>query len=527
MRWVLKLAGISLLALILWLSLPSKFITHPYLISHDTHTYTNAPGISEGFSLNNFSNSLRTPGYPLFLFVVTLGEIPHPDTIIRVLCGADYFSKNSDCDKAAAQLNADVTVKLSPLVYGLSQRTSELFQRAITTSRFLFVFSLLMLFLSLTERSNVLLALLSVVFVTNSMRLTEFTLFQDVVATESLFPAIFFLYIAAILTYLNSGRAAWALLATLLALFSGLVRPALLYLPILHLVIVLPVAVYRREWIFAALGLLLTSAMFSWLFWWSPVTYFSATSYENDLLRTAVISDQATIDCVSDPSEKALLTAYLRSINGATSAKRSDGVERYYVQRYFDFALANSYRIDNFAVADSLGIAGKEHPIYQEPGLALRDGQIPTELIHRMLRSAKACNVGKTIEFTAIKLAMMLGLTPDLSPVHAPRFFFRSPWVFVESVLLILSAMGVAIVNRDGWRLGAISISPAIYFGTILIVAFEQGGEARYSYIVEPLFVFSAAVSASYLIEKWLTRGRHHSLFGRRVRVLRPQTPLS
>jgi len=267
--------------------------------------------------------------------------------------------------------------------------------------------------------------------------------------------------------------------------------------------------------------------MFSWLFWWSPVTYFSATSYENDLLRTAVISDQATIDCVSDPSEKALLTAYLRSINGATSAKRSDGVERYYVQRYFDFALANSYRIDNFAVADSLGIAGKEHPIYQEPGLALRDGQIPTELIHRMLRSAKACNVGKTIEFTAIKLAMMLGLTPDLSPVHAPRFFFRSPWVFVESVLLILSAMGVAIVNRDGWRLGAISISPAIYFGTILIVAFEQGGEARYSYIVEPLFVFSAAVSASYLIEKWLTRGRHHSLFGRRVRVLRPQTPLS
>src|SRR5262245_45332247 len=98
-----RLAGLfGLVSIILIAAFQTGFFAREYRISHDTWTYSNLPGLSEGFSLRNFSSELRPPGMGLFFAAVTLGKLPRRDAISFVICGDSVFANEPSCDQAVA-----------------------------------------------------------------------------------------------------------------------------------------------------------------------------------------------------------------------------------------------------------------------------------------------------------------------------------------------------------------------------------------------------------------------------------------
>lgn len=478
-----KMIELAAASIVIFLILPAHFLTSPFAMSYDSFTYTNEPGLSQGVNPNNFADYLRTPGYPLFLALTSFGRLPHPDAIVLAPCG----DAGSPCDTEAAKLGTEVTVALKPFVFGFSQRTRADLQHSIFAARVLFLLSLAALYLCLTDRIGSLFSVVTLAAIVSFMDLAE-TRFLDVAATECLFPTLLFLYLATVLRFIKSHAKTWVLIATVLALGCFLVRPAMLYVPIGHLAMVIVLAWRRRSWSLATLSGAATAVTIAWILLWSPVHFFSDAAFQSSLLRTAVLSDASTADCIADPSERRLLSLYLASIADKTHSPATAGAN--YVRRYFDFGLANSYRIWM-----------PDHPIYRQPGIAqlLDDGQLPVPLINRMLASAFRCNLARNVEYTAYNTAMMLGLTPVITP-HAPHYFFKSIWVLPVSLALLLSAGLLAFRRSDSAAFIAITVPVLFYFGTIAIVALKQGGEARYSRVVEPLFVLSVAIAVSYLV---------------------------
>ena len=203
-----------------------------FFITHDTITYTNLPGARAGFSLTNFSSDLRTPGYSLFLSMVTAGEIPNPDVIQYVMCGDSVFGKNVDCNVAASDSGGNsVSIQMPPDVYSFSLRTAELFQRTTLVTRLLFAASLLFLYWTLSFWINPALSLLTVLFVCYYINFDS--LFG--IATESLYPTLPFLYVSCLMMYLACSKGRWILFASVICSYSFLVRPVFIYLSILHL----------------------------------------------------------------------------------------------------------------------------------------------------------------------------------------------------------------------------------------------------------------------------------------------------
>jgi hypothetical protein len=65
----------------------ADFLTRPYVITHETISYTDEAGIRAGISLSNFASDARAPGYSLFLALATLGELPNPSAMTYAHCG--------------------------------------------------------------------------------------------------------------------------------------------------------------------------------------------------------------------------------------------------------------------------------------------------------------------------------------------------------------------------------------------------------------------------------------------------------
>ena len=70
-----------------------KFFARDYMISNDTRTYVNTPGLAAGFALSNFESEIRTPGLGLFLAAATLGKLPRLNTVTRIELREIHFRK--------------------------------------------------------------------------------------------------------------------------------------------------------------------------------------------------------------------------------------------------------------------------------------------------------------------------------------------------------------------------------------------------------------------------------------------------
>lgn len=143
----------------------SAFLTRQYLIGHETISYTDEPGISAGISLANFASDARAPGYSLFLFVATLGEIPNPNAITYAHCGDTVFGANQSCEKAAADGGDQVVLRVDPVIYYYTKHTAELFGRSILIGKLLALASVVFLFVAVSAWINPVWSLLAVGFV--------------------------------------------------------------------------------------------------------------------------------------------------------------------------------------------------------------------------------------------------------------------------------------------------------------------------------------------------------------------------
>ncbi len=490
----IKLLGLCAVMVALSTLLPPRFLSRPYAISHDTLSYTDVPGLSAGIGLSNFSSTLRTPGYSLFFALVSLGEIPRPDAIAYTYCGDSHLGNFETCEAVAAKAQGGVTVRADPVVYEFSQRTGELFQRTITASRILALLSLAFLLFSAAQVMGILPAGLCTAVVLHYYINDDTIAYQDILQTESLFPSVFFLYIGCMLQYIRSGRGGWLYPATLLAIYAFLVRPVFIYVPIVHIVAALLIAVWRGSWLATAVNAAVVAVMFGWFIFWSPVEFFSSADEVGDLQRTAVISSQSTVDCVTDPNEKVLLGAYLESIKDKSKVPLDEARPENYFKRYYDFAMAGVYHLEV-----------KAHPIYQEPGIAKilnKRGDIPDELMGRTLASARSCNFWRNMEFSIFNVEFMLGLKSVQWPFAPPHYFFQSPLLSYVCISVIVVGLSIAAFRRHVWWLFLVGMPLLIYFMAIAIIALKQGGESRYSFIVEPLFVLSAVASFFAIVDQ-------------------------
>jgi hypothetical protein len=495
-----KILGAAVVLAVLWTIVPSGFLGRPHGISPDTITYTNAPSLhADFFGAPGFVTD-RMPGMGLFLYIVTLGDIPRPDLIRQFTCDPSLGPSES-CDAFVAKLPAEtVTVRGGTQVYAFTKQTDMQLGRAVTAARLLTLISFGVLLAVLARRLGFLLAAFCVGVVLHSY-LNQYTIgFQDILQTEILSTAVLLLYIGTMLEYIATRHAAWLYVATTLAIFAFFVRPAFIYIPILHLAAALFIAIRYRDAYAAASSIALVGITFVWFVLWSPTQFFGYANQWSNQLRTAVISDQSTIDCISDPESKLILSAYLQSVKGDTRFPVDPDKPENYFRRYYD--LAGSWKINL-----------SWHPIYREPGIgALVDpgsSVLPNSAIRSMLAAAQKCNFWRNLSYSLFNVEFMVGLrTVHGAPYDTIRhYFFQSPIVFAICAPIIVVALFGALWRRDGWCLFLIGMPLLIYFGTVLVVALQQGGEDRYSFVVELLFVLSAAGAVAAIVGQfgWLT----------------------
>jgi hypothetical protein len=468
--------------------LPSDFFSRRVVIGHDTHTYTNVPGITKGLSLANFSSVLRTPGFSLFLFLTTQGEIPNPNAIIFKHCGQSIFREGADCAQANAENDDFVTVTHWPFIYSFTKRSEWLFQRTIVITKALLLLSCILLYWALSGWINPILSCFSVLFVFYFIPLDPYPSRLDVLQTECLYPTLFFLYLASLMMHIRGGRFRWLVFSSCIAATIFLVRPAFLYVPVIHLLFVVYFIFAREALSGSLIGGLIVASSIVWVFLFSPVDFFSIANHSSQLLRTAMFSDQRTVECVKDEDIKALLAAYINSINTEPTIREQAANIRNDVDRYYVFALANIYRLNL-----------PNHPIYKDgtiSPLLNGSGLLPADKIERLAHQASRCNLRRQTEFFILISKMTLGLTPVLTP-HAPRNFFNHELAFYVSFLMIVLALIVQIYQRRYWMSVLISLPVSFYFLMLFIVSAKQGGEARYMSVVEPLYVLGTAMAVS------------------------------
>lgn len=487
LRW---LCLVILVVVFCIITITSNFFNRRFILGHDSESYTNIHGISEGFSPANFSSVLRTPGYSLFLAAVTLGEIPHQDAISYAYCGSSVFGENHDCNKIAPG-NGYTVIRIPPLVYFFTTRTEVLFQRAVTASKLTFLLSLVILFWALSYLINPILSLTTALVAFIAAPSSALTLLM----TESLYPTLLFLYVGFTVLYVVRNSWHWLLLTSAVAIFAFLVRPVFLYVPVFQLLLIAFFAVTRRTIWTPAISALIVAIPLTWVFLFSPIEFFSLANRSSQDLRTAMFSDDATVECVQDKNAKVVLSAYIKSIYDEPSIQAQAANIRNDIDRYYVYALANIYRLNL-----------PNHPIYKNSAIQplLSDGLLSDELIASMSNAAGRCNLWRSVSFFILTTKMILGLTPVLT-AHAPRYFFAYRGMFYLSSLLIVVALAMSI-HRGRYALPFfIILSIGIYFILVFIVAAKQGGEARYTNTVEPLFILGTAVACAYLVEGALT----------------------
>lgn len=314
------------------------------------------------------------------------------------------------------------------------------------------------------------------------------------------------------LLFLKRKHGGWLLTASALAVLIFWIRPVFLYVIFAH-VFFIAASLFFRVFKASLASALVVAIALIWTFFFSPVQFFSDADLASKILRTAMFSDQETVNCLTDPELKVILSAFVKSIDEDPEIQRQAPNMRNDIDRYFVFALANIYRLYLPA-----------HPIYTNPAVKPfldSSGVLPNSLVYRMVNAAGACNFSRSVRFFILTTRMVLGLTPVLTS-HAPRKFFQFPWVFYLSATLIAMAV-VSLTLVKKFELAILILySAAIYMGMVFIVALKQGGESRYTDIVEPAYVLATAIASAALVQE---------LFGflarRRISGLRlvPKTP--
>ncbi len=215
-------------------------------------------------------------------------------------------------------------------------------------------------------------------------------------------------------------------------------------------------------------------------------------------MRTAVLSDAKTVECVKDQRSKAILAAYIKSIYDPSTAEMN------YIQRYYALASRGVFALEQ-----------PDHPIYKQPEVQavfkgkfpeldvprMRNGKksgLPPVEIQQMLDAAQKCNAWRNAEYMLLSTEMMLGLTPVLTPFVA-RTFFKSPYAFYLSSLIIASAVLLLLWRRKHALPIIMAMCVGIYLSMVFVVALKQGGEDRYTDTVEPMFVLGVAIASAVL----------------------------
>jgi hypothetical protein len=466
----------------------ADFFGRPFFTTHDTQSYADLRGIRAGFSLKNFSSRLRTPGYSLFLSLVTFGEIPNPQAVRYVMCGDSVFGGYADCAGVAPAASGkdDVLVRMPPVVYSYSPRIAELFQRATFVSRLLLIVSLFFLYWAMSYWVKPSLSLLSILFVWHYINLDYFF----GIITESLYPTLPFLYVSCLMMYLSRYNGGWLVLASTICGYSFLVRPVFLYLPLLQVALLCFCICTRKTVLSASIGVLVATVPIIWVFFFSPVEFFSIAARQQQLLRAAIFSNQRTVDCVAGKDVKTVLSAFIKSAEKVSAIDQR--VVNNDIDRYYLMGTSSIYWVNL-----------PTHPIYQDETIKPylnKVGLLPNDLVARMLQEAGSCNRWREIGFFVLTTKMVLGLTPVLNP-DIRRQFFATSYSFYLSAFILAIALGM-LIGRQKYELSLIiGLSAAIYLAMVFIVAATQGGEDRYTFVVEPLFVLSVALAFSSIIQ--------------------------
>lgn len=498
------LGVIALLALILLLASQTGFFSPGYRISHDTASYVGVPGYSEGLSLSNFADRLRLPGLSLFVAAATGGALPHRNAITYQICGNSVLGDQPPCDKVVAPSADLVLFRHDPVVYFFSQQTAADFQRVISAAKLLLIVSFAALYFAMALWINPLLAVLATIALwTISVPSGPSEL--EIVMTECLFPSLLFLYAATVMMSLYYHGYLWPTLGSFLALYIFFVRPSLIYIDALQVALLLWLLPWRRAWIKCSIPLLPMLAGFIWFFVFSPTFFFAEAGGDSEALRVAILSDESTIDCVQDPELKPLIGAYIYSAYNAPGVLGKWAAVHNDIDRYMLFGFGNVYRF-NFP----------QNPIYSDPVVKPYlgpNGLLPSAVMGRAVAAAAACNRARDANFFVLVTKMVFGLTQPLTP-HVPRRFFATERAFYISFWVLCAAIALALARGDLARTIIIAGLVVIHVLNVCIVGLKQGGESRYTFVTEPLYVAAFLFAAAYLLNSVVDL---FALFRRRV----------
>jgi hypothetical protein len=488
-----RIAGfIALSSLIAFFVFHDGFFSRGSMISNDTRTYVNTPGLAAGFSLSNFESEIRTPGLSLFLAAATLGKLPRLNAVIRVRCDESIFEKGPPCDQIIAPEPDDIAVRKPPVVFFYSRATARQFQQVITSAKILLIASFAALYFAMTMWLDpILAAAVGAALWRLSVPTAPSEL--EVVMTECLFPALLFLYAAAAMASLSFRSIIWPLLASALVFFIFIVKPSLIYIVAIQIVLLAWLGWQRTLWaaIVAGVPLLLG---FGWFLLFSPTNYLSETNSLSEALRVAILSDETTVACLPDADSKVIIRAYMYSAYFSPRMPPLDTIHND-VDRYFALGQANAYRLE-------LPL----HPIYSDPSIKpylTKEGLLSSNKIRGAMHEAMACNWRRDLKFAALISQMVLGLLPPSTPSISQRFFF-APYFFWLSIATLFAALFLTILQGDIRRTAIIIGLAAIHVFYVVVVAFKQGGESRYIMVTEPAFALAFLFAAAFLLERTL-----------------------
>jgi hypothetical protein len=113
-----RLAGLLVLALSISIFvMRSGFFTPDFLVSNDTPSYVNVPGLGAGLSISNFGSRFRPPGFGLFLAASTFGGLPRDKAMVHVDCGDSVLSQDPACDKIIPKDRNDIVLRTGQAIF--------------------------------------------------------------------------------------------------------------------------------------------------------------------------------------------------------------------------------------------------------------------------------------------------------------------------------------------------------------------------------------------------------------------------
>jgi len=266
-----------------------------------------------------------------------------------------------------------------------------------------------------------------------------------------------------------------------------------IYLVVIHAGYLMYSAIVDKDRrISSIVSAIIIAAPVAWVFLWSPLTFFSDANFQSSALRAAVLSDHETVSCVEGEQIKQVLGAYVRSINADPSVEDKLSKAKTYIERYYIFALANSYRLDQ-----------PSHPMYKEEGIRQIVDASQGSVLARVVEAAANCNRWRNTDFTIQVVRTSFGIAPGMRP-FTPSDFFNFPLSFYLSCVALLLALLVLVAEQRYTLVFLTAYAVSLHLAMVFIVALKQGGESRYTNTTEPLFILGAGMGGAAVIQTLL-----------------------